>query len=243
MPANGKTHFVATVLVLAASCLFLPGAPQPSPAPVLVELFTSEGCSSCPPADRLLQQLDAQAIVLGEHVDYWDHQGWKDRFSSHALTERQDAYASRFHLDGPYTPQMVVDGAAEFVGSDAARAVAEIAQAAHREKAQIKLARTAGSVRVEVDGAPVSGEVMLALADESGASEVRAGENKGRALRHVAIVRSLRRIGTIKRGGEYRGDIALPPGAAQQRLVVFVQDAGQGRVAGAAMAGPYKPAP
>jgi hypothetical protein len=210
---------------------------QTQPAPVVVELFTSEGCSSCPPADRLLQQLDGQAIVLGEHVDYWDHQGWKDRFSSHAFTERQAVYAGRFHLDGPYTPQMVVDGEAQFVGSDARRAAAEIAQAARRAKAEVKLTRTPGSVRVEVEGAPVFGDVILALADEGAVSEVRAGENQGHTLRHVAIVHSLRKIGTVKRGGGFRTDIALPADAAEQRVVVFVQDAGQGRVAGAAVAG------
>ncbi len=97
-------------------------AVEPVRAPVLVELFTSEGCSSCPPADRLLEQLDPHVIVLSEHVDYWDHQGWKDPYSSHSYTQRQESYGRQFAIDGVYTPQMVIDGVAQFNGSDAQRA-------------------------------------------------------------------------------------------------------------------------
>lgn len=125
-------------LCVAIGCLALSAtAADPAFSPVLVELFTSEGCSSCPPADHLLAQLDPSAIVLSEHVDYWDHQGWKDRFSSHAFTERQENYARRFRLDGPYTPEMVVDGAAEFVGSDSQRAVEEIGKARSRPESTL----------------------------------------------------------------------------------------------------------
>lgn|ERR1035437_1671764 len=223
-------------LALAACCSFvLAQALEPARTPVLVELFTSEGCSSCPPADRLLQQLDSQAIVLSEHVDYWDHQGWKDRFSSHAFTERQEAYARLFRLDSTYTPQMVVDGVLEFVGNDAGRAAQEIGKAAGRPKAEVRLARTATGVRIDVEGSPAAADVMLALADASAESQVSAGENKGRSMRHVAVVRSLRKIGSVKRGAGFHGEVSLPPAAAAQRAIVFVQEGGQHRVVGAAV--------
>ena len=110
-----------TLIVLSADAVA-----DPERAPVLVELFTSEGCSSCPPADRHLTQLDSQAIVLSEHVDYWNDQGWKDKFSSPVFTQRQEAYARQFGLQSPYTPQMVVDGEAQFVGGDTRRAAVDI---------------------------------------------------------------------------------------------------------------------
>ena len=223
-------------LTLIAWCVLAAASGAgPTRAPVLVELFTSEGCSSCPPADRLLQQLDSRAIVLSEHVDYWDHQGWKDRFSSHALTERQDTYARLLRLDAPYTPQMIVDGTAAFVGSDGRRAAAEIDKAALSPKVELRLTRTGAGIRVEIQGATDPGDVMMALADESEASQVTGGENKGHDLRHVAVVRSLRKVGSVKRGGSFSGEIPLPADAGQQRIVVFLQESGQTRVDGAAI--------
>jgi hypothetical protein len=223
-------------LLVAASCVVLSaGAANPERMPVLVELFTSEGCSSCPPADRLLQRLDPRTIVLSEHVDYWDQLGWKDRFSSHAFTERQESYARQFGLDGPYTPQMVVDGAAQFSGGDARRAAEEIDKAGRRAKADIRIVRSERGVRMEISGAPNAADVMLALADNAAESQVAAGENKGVDLRHVAVVRSLRKIGSIKRGGSFATEVGLPAGAATQRVVVFLQESGQARVSGAAM--------
>lgn len=207
-------------------------------APVLVELFTSEGCSSCPPADHLLQQLDSRAIVLSEHVDYWDHDGWKDPHSSHELTLRQQDYATRFGIPGPYTPQMVVDGVAEFNGSNSQKAQAAIAQEAQKPKVNIRLALNDGSVQIKIEASPEAGDVMLAIADDHGASDVRAGENKGVRMEHVAIVRSLRKVGSVKRGAGFEGAVKLPAGSASERIVVFVQKGGAGSVAGAAELGP-----
>jgi hypothetical protein len=218
-------------LLLAAlgSCLLAAGADSLR-APILVELFTSEGCSSCPPADRLLESFDPDAIVLSEHVDYWDHLGWRDPYSGHANTQRQEAYARGFGIDGPYTPQMVIDGVTEFVGNDERRARDELTRARSREKIGVHLSRTASGVRVQIDPAAKAADVWLALADDSGTSQVAAGENKGRRLHHVAILRSLRRIGAVKKDAGFAQNVDVPPGAG--RVIVFVQESGLGRVYG-----------
>jgi hypothetical protein len=217
-----------------AACL-LATAAAPARAPVLVELFTSEGCSSCPPADQLLAALDPQAIVLGEHVDYWDHQGWRDPFSSHANTLRQESYARHFGIEGPYTPQMVIDGAAQFNGADGRRAQEEIARAGSREKTAIRLARVAAGVEISVDPPPRSADIVLAFALENGASQVAGGENKGRSLRHVSILRSMSKIGTAKKGAAFHQTVELPAEAAAGRVIVFAQEPAMGRVCGAAV--------
>jgi hypothetical protein len=208
-------------------------AAAPTRAPVLVELFTSEGCSSCPPADRVLEALDAQAIVLSEHVDYWDHQGWRDPWSSRASTLRQEAYARQLGKQGPYTPQMVIDGRVEFNGSDGRRALDEIANARAREKAEIHLTRSESGVEIAIDAAPHAGKVYMATAQESAESQVKGGENNGRRLRHVSILRSLKRVGVVKKGAGFRGTAEVPADAG--RVIVFLQDGDAGAVYGAAV--------
>jgi hypothetical protein len=219
-------------LTLAALGFLLPGA-ETQRAPVLVELFTSEGCSSCPPADRLLESLDREVIVLSEHVDYWDRLGWRDPYSSHDITLRQEAYARVFGKEGPYTPQMIVDGTTEFVGNDRRRAMDEIGKARAQEKLGIHLTQAGSGMRIEIDPASKGADVMLALADDSGTSQVAAGENKGRQLHHVAIVRSLRKVGSLKHGAAFAQTVNLPAGTG--RAVVFVQGGVAGKVYGAAM--------
>jgi hypothetical protein len=221
------------LLLAGLGASLLAGGADSARAPILVELFTSEGCSSCPPADRLLESLDPQVIVLSEHVDYWDRLGWRDPFSAHANTVRQEGYARGFGTEGPYTPQMVIDGVTEFVGNDSRRATEEIARARSREKIGVHLSRTAEGVRVQIDPAAKGADVWLALADDSGTSQVAAGENKGRQLHHVAILRSLRKIGSVKRGSAFTQSVTVPPGTG--RVIVFVQDSGLGKVYGAAV--------
>jgi hypothetical protein len=218
-------------LVLAAcGAAMLASGADSTRVPVLIELFTSEGCSSCPPADRLLESLDSQAIVLSEHVDYWDRLGWRDPYSSHANTVRQETYARVFGKEGPYTPQMVIDGTTEFVGNDARRANEELTRARSREKIGVHLSRSAAGVQVHIDAAPKSADVWLALADDRGTQQVGSGENKGRTLRHVAILRSLHKIGTVKKGAGFEQTVEAP--ADGGRMIVFVQDGGVGRVYG-----------
>ena len=217
--------------------------PPDQSQPVLVELFTSEGCSSCPPADALLERLDrkqpvggAQIIVLSEHVDYWNHIGWADPYSSPKLSARQEQYARRFRTQGPYTPQMVVDGRAEFVGSDARRAESAIRDELGQPKTRVRIDEKDGSAVVEVDrlpnGTAHKASVYVAYAANSGTQDVLHGENKGRRLHHVSIVKELRQVGTVDDGVAFRTQVPLESGS---RLIVFVQEAGNGPVWGAAM--------
>ena len=190
-------------------------------APVLVELFTSEGCSSCPPADRLLQTLDPQVFVLSEHVDYWDRLGWRDPFSSPVFTARQQRYAQA--LGGEvYTPQMIVDGQEQVLGNDPAAVQKAIARASARPKAPLDISMTGGAVTVRFAG---KGELWIAVADNSAVSKVTRGENAGRTLPHVAIVRTLKSAGKLN-GAE---KVVRVEGGEASRIVAFVTDAG-GRV-------------
>ena len=220
------------------------GAAQQVPAarPVLVELFTSEGCSSCPPADALLAKLDrfqpvpgAGIVVLEEHVDYWNHDGWTDPFSSPEFSRRQERYAQQFGISGPFTPQMVVDGASQLTGSDGRGALSAIGSAARAEKLAVRVVRSGSGVRVEVDPGKHGGEVYLALAQNAAASHVLRGENQGRDLQHVAIVRRLSQIGSLKSHAGFAKDVPLSPNETEWRVIAFVQEIGPGHVWGAAV--------
>lgn len=224
----------ALLLVLGAA--FATAAAGPAREPILVELFTSEGCSSCPPADHLLTEIDPHAVVLSEHVDYWDHDGWKDPYSSNLFTRRQESYGHGFGVE-VYTPEMVVDGAAEFNGSDAHRAQTELQKAQQHKKADVKLARSPAGLDITVENAPHSASVYLVFAEDRAASNVLAGENKGRHIEHVAVVRSLKKIGAVKRGEAFHKLVEIPAGDASRRVVVFLQD-GAGPVSGAAVLEP-----
>jgi hypothetical protein len=178
-----------------------------------VELFTSEGCSSCPPADRALERLehsqpvtDALIVPLSLHVDYWNRLGWADPYSSAAFSERQERYSDAFGGNRVYTPQMIVDGSTEFVG-DESRAIKAVAEALKKSKAPVTLTvspRCASSAEVKVSVGqlpepikkdPV--EVYVAITESGLVNDVKRGENAGRSLRHTAVVRQLRSLGEV----------------------------------------------
>jgi hypothetical protein len=224
---------------------------------VLLELFTSEGCSSCPPADRLLETLDrtqpfagVDVIVLSEHVDYWNSQGWRDPFSSTALTERQSNYASKLHLESVYTPQLIVDGHAELLGSNAVKLKEVVEMVARTEKAalQIQALEPQGKksrVRISLEHWPAgeSGRavLLLAIASNQMQSRVSAGENAGKQLTHVAVVRSLQSLGDIEVGAPLNRETTIPLNPAERdsvRVVAFIQDAKSQRVLAVAQLGP-----
>lgn len=218
--------------------------------PILLELFTSEGCSSCPPADRLLEMLDrsqpvsgAVLIVLSEHVDYWNRLGWTDPYSSPLFTERQQEYVRHLHLDGAYTPQLVIDGQADFIGSDERAIRAGIVRAETRPKAAISVrAQRAGPevrVSLEVGDRMRPADLYLALANDPAQSRVTRGENSGRTLRHVAVVRGLVWVGTLPAHGAFAKELTLPlknENAQPWRVVTFLQDSGSKQILGAAEA-------
>jgi hypothetical protein len=218
---------------------------------VLVELFTSEGCSSCPPADALLRQVNGtqtsagQWIVgISEHVTYWNSLGWSDPFSSPVNTQRQNDYGERFHLEGVYTPQMVINGSEQIVGSDRAafgRAVQKEEEQHPLMSLSILSVQVAGdtltvnySTRGEV---PVHGADLIAVvADDSDRSSVLRGENSGQTLAHVAVARSISRVGKVQAAGERTLRVKLPPSfqaAQKHHLILFAQTPGNGRVLGA----------
>jgi hypothetical protein len=217
--------------------------------PVVVELFTSEGCSSCPPADSLLARLNAisdiNVIALSEHVDYWNHLGWKDPFSSSLFSARQQDYGRMFRLESVYTPQMVVNGEVEFSGQDSARAIQEIRKAAvEGPRANVEMAMQSSDVlRLKVEHLPTgtrNADMFLAITESGLENSVRAGENAGRRLQHVGVVRSLTTLGHIdtKKAGAYTADakINLNPEwrTANVKLVLFVQDRATRKIIGAA---------
>jgi hypothetical protein len=262
-------HFSAAAIALTFALLavYLPFAARTKAQasavdagrkPVVVELFTSEGCSSCPPADALLQQLQQQQPVAGveiialeEHVDYWNHDGWIDPYSSAEWTERQQDYAALFR-DDPYTPELVVNGHSQFVGNNARKAESEIGKAAGSLKTEVELTsgspEATGSQRFTVSVGKLArnaagdvAEVWLAVTEDGLQSSVNLGENAGHVLHHIATLRSLHKIGVADASREsvsFAGDpvVKLNSHWNPQNLhvMVFVQEKKSREILGAA---------
>ncbi len=201
----GTRRAVLTAAVLLSLVwLLVPqdAAAEPTAAsPVVVELFTSQGCSSCPPADELLAELAGRpdVVALSLHVDYWDYIGWKDPYASPQYTARQRRYAETLNLRYVYTPQIVVDGRANIVGSHRAKVLAAIEAAAQRDQPiEISFGTGNGGTVIIPEGhAPAEGAtVWLAVYDREHVTEIKRGENAGRKLRNANVVRSFERLGT-----------------------------------------------
>ena len=240
--------FILALTILLAS---QQGWAASARTPVVVELFTAEGCSSCPPADRLLASLEegqpvpeAEIIVLGEHVDYWNQLGWQDRFSSHLYTQRQQDFAYSFAVEDIYTPQMVVNGQTQFNGADGPRAVKEIRRAAMVPHAGVSLLRKDPSnLALTIDHFPAGSknvEILLAITEDSLTSDVLRGENVGRKLNHTGVVRSLASVARIdpRKSPEFTSELPLRLKEDWNRqnlhAVVLVEIHGSHRIIGAA---------
>jgi hypothetical protein len=224
---------------------------QPGHRAVLVELFTSEGCSSCPSADALLQQVngrysDSGQLIVGvsEHVTYWNSLGWSDPFSSPTYTERQNAYGQRFHLDSVYTPQMVINGQEQIVGSNSAGLLRAIRKEDQMSQMDVHIASASLDGNILTLDFSVSGtipgkgaEIYAILADDKASSNVLRGENSGSTLSHVSVARTITRVANLQEATELT--IRLPlAGYIQQsghlgrHLILFAQAPGFGQVLG-----------
>jgi hypothetical protein len=218
--------------------------------PVIVELFTSEGCSSCPPADEVLSRLDreqpvpgVEVIALSEHVTYWNSSAWHDPFSAQSFSWRQFGYKTLFHLDSAYTPQMVVNGETQVVGSDWDEINRAIHAAAQTPKAAVTLALKSGDIAsVQVAQVPKgtgAADVLLAITEGKLESSVSGGENGGHRLSHTGVVRRLTTVGHLDpKSRTYSGDtrLKLDPkwNRSNLRVALLVQEQGTRHVLGAA---------
>jgi hypothetical protein len=263
-------RLVLAIVVAVGVGVSAQNPPAKPSVPVVIELFTSEGCSSCPPADEVLSMLvreqpvrGVQIIGLGEHVDYWDRLGWRDQFSSALVTARQNEYAQRaFHADSIYTPQLIVNGETQVVGSDAKKVKQAIAKAAERP-ASVTLALTfpngsssnatatdgkrPAQIPVQLQATVASGakldepiDVLVAVTEEGLGSHVLRGENRGLDLRHGSVLRTLEPVGTLAvKDSSWSATHAVAVGKdwnpRQIRLVAIAQAQNSRRIVGATL--------
>jgi hypothetical protein len=220
-------------LLFGLFAAILPASADAAGRPVVVELFTSQGCSSCPPANAYLNEMAsdrADVLPLAFHVTYWDRLGWKDPFSLEAATDRQDRYGHRFG-DGSYTPEIVVDGASSHVGSDRADVGPAIDVAKHNGEtaASMRVSKDGGGLVIEVGGGKGSGRVLLIGFDHDHETAIHRGENGGRTLRESNVVRSIRAVSDWQ-GAPLRLTEKFPEG----QDVAVILEAPDGRIVGAA---------
>jgi len=239
-------RFVPAVTVVLTSLIWM-AMPASAQQPVVVELFTSEGCSSCPPADAMLTKLShqrdtsiAKLILLEEHVEYWNNGGWTDPFSGPTYTQRQYDYTKELHLATAYTPQIVVDGQTQASGNNPHAVQQLILDAAKTPMpAAVSLSRVSpDKLQVTVNNATgAKFDVLLAVTEDDLTNNVRAGENSGHTLTHSAVVRELHRLGSTA-DGKFDKTVSLPDKSGWKkdnlRAIVLVQNPGSGAILGAA---------
>jgi len=257
--------FLALFFPIRSAFGWQQGDPKPSnnptagAHPVVVELFTSEGCSSCPPADTILQKLDefqpiagAQLIVLSEHVTYFDHDGWKDPNSSSALTDRQASYESAVGEKESFTPQFIVDGNQEVKIERLNEMEAVLKKAAAEPKIQVRIGGVTvdpsnrslvhAHIDTDVNSEKHNADVFVAVALDHVESQVLRGENGGKHLEHVAVVQSISKVGKLPKGKSFAEDVQLKLPAVSDlkniRVVAFVQESGPGKLLGASQVKP-----
>lgn len=210
----------------------------------VIELFTSEGCSSCPPADdavaKVLKEYNNNVYVLGYHVDYWDNLGWKDAFSSTAYTQRQKNYAKEFNLSSIYTPQIVVNGEEQFVGSDDAQLHNTINKDL-KENASENLsvranAKDNNTIDVSFKANASRNNLNVALIQSIASTNVQRGENSGATLHHVNIVRSLQTISLKNNAGNISFNLPAGLSAKDCAVIAFIQNPKNMKIIAAAKA-------
>ena len=245
--------FITAIMVLAA--FIIPKSKVPGKSKIIadgkgfavVELFTSEGCSSCPPADELVARIqkedkDKPVYILAFHVDYWNRLGWKDVFSSADYSKRQNEYASWLNLQSVYTPQIVVNGKKEFVGSEEGTLRNAITAGLRTNPAATLTLNTQKgqdhiTVQYRVNGAEKNTGLLLALVQKAAQTKVQRGENGGRTLSHVQIVRKMQSL-SLSAGGNGSTNIAFPEGTNTQdwEVIGLVQNKTNGEILAAAKA-------
>jgi hypothetical protein len=228
-------------LLLALAILVSPAAIAGQTPRAVVELYTSQGCSSCPPADARLTEFSRQhdIVALTFHVDYWDYLGWKDTLAKPEFSERQRAYSHSRGDRGVYTPQMIVNGVSACVGSDDGKIAGSIRSATREHPhlpVPVSVSRDGNAITVEISetGSAGGGEVWLLTVQSSVSVEIERGENKGRKATYANVVRELKQLGTWS-GGHARFEATASD--AGDNFVVLVHEShpdGPGPIIGAA---------
>jgi len=214
---------VVLVFLVVGALLALSFVKSDNPNPIVVELFTSQGCSSCPSADKLLSELskNENVLALSFHVSYWNSLGWKDPYSSGQFTERQRAYARKLHLSSIYTPQMIVNGSSEFVGSNRSRAQSEINKATSSQEVNLKVVSQGQSlvtINYALSGVIENTLINIALVERHVKNEVPRGENRGRTLEHDNVVRVFKTEEAKRKGSV---SITLPKNLNMKNAIVI----------------------